>query len=152
MLVRMDTTDLLIIATAAGPIAASLLAPGFTSALLALARVRAHRVKHVPVSGADLYHRGVPLDEAQFREAFAEMEAELDQLRPPAERDEWQNAQCAVAINRFSMLTGTFPQAYPIRGNADDAWQWYAQYNRYATDELPQRHGWRLLPPGTIET
>jgi len=34
-------------------------------------------VKHVAVSGADLYHRGVPLDETQFREAFAEMQAEL---------------------------------------------------------------------------
>ena len=55
----MNTTDLLIIATAAGPVAATLVAPGFTGAVLALARARARRVKHVPVSGADLYRSGV---------------------------------------------------------------------------------------------
>jgi hypothetical protein len=41
----MNTTDLLIIATAAGPIVATLVAPGFTSAVLALARARAGRVE-----------------------------------------------------------------------------------------------------------
>jgi hypothetical protein len=150
MLDRMDTTDLLIIVTAAGPIAASLFAPGFTSALLTLAKARTQRVKHVPVSGADIYHRGVPLDEAQFRDAFAAMQAELDELGPHAERNQWQLKQGYAAINRLSMLTGTFPQAFPIRSNADNAWQWYADNNSYVISDLPQRHGWRLLAPGTI--
>lgn len=48
----MNTTDLLIIATAAGPIVATLVAPGFTGAVLAPERARARRVQHVPVSGA----------------------------------------------------------------------------------------------------
>jgi hypothetical protein len=34
----------------------------------------------VPASGADLYACGVPLTEAQFREAFGAMQAELDEL------------------------------------------------------------------------
>ena len=54
--------------------------------------------------------------------------------------------QPAVHARRYS------PAAYPIRSNADDAWQWYAENSRYVTSELPERHGWRLLPPGTIET
>jgi hypothetical protein len=152
MLVRMNATDLLIIATAAGPVVGALVAPGFTRALLTLARARAQRVRHVPASGADLYQRGVPLDETQFREAFAELQAELDQLGPQAERNEWQLKQGYAAVRKFSVLAGTSPQAYPILSNADDAWQWYAANNPYATSELPQRHGWRLLPPGTIET
>jgi hypothetical protein len=104
----------------------------------------------VPVSGADIYHRGVPLYEAQFRDAFAAMQAELDELGPQAERNEWQLKQGYAAINRLSMLTGTFPQAFPIRSNVDDAWQWYADNNSYVIIDLPQRHGWRLLSPGTI--
>jgi hypothetical protein len=36
----MNTTDLLIIATAAGPIVATLIAPGFTSAVVMLAKAR----------------------------------------------------------------------------------------------------------------
>ncbi len=80
------------------------------------------------------------------------MQAELVGLGPQAERSERQLQQGYAAINRFSMLAGTYPQAYPIRSNADDAWEWYAQNNRYVADELPQRHGWRLRPPGTIES
>jgi hypothetical protein len=53
-----------------------------------LARARARRVKHVPVTGTELYANGVPLDEAQFREAFAAMQAGLDELSPPAERNQ----------------------------------------------------------------
>jgi len=153
ILERMDTTTWLILSTAVvGPACGALFAPGFTRALLALARARARRVKHVPASGADLYYRGVLLDEAQFRQAFAAMQAELDELGPQAERNEWQLKQGFAAINRFSVLAGTYPQAYPVRSNADDAWEWYAENNRYVTEEFPQRHGWRLLPPGTIET
>lgn len=54
----MNTTDWLIIATAAGPIVATLVAPGFIGAVLKLAKARAQRVQHVPASGADLYHNG----------------------------------------------------------------------------------------------
>jgi hypothetical protein len=145
-----NTTVLLIIATVVGSIAAALLAPGFTKALLALARARAQRVEHVPASGADLYNNGVPLTETQFREAFAAMQADLDRLSPPAERNEWELAQQYAAINRFSVLAGTYPHAFPIRGNADDAWNWYQASNSYAIRDLPSRHGWRLRPPGEI--
>jgi hypothetical protein len=153
MLERMDTTTWLILSTAVvGPACGALFAPGFIRALLTLARARAQRIQHVPASGTDLYHRGVPLDETQFREVFAAMQSELDELAPAGERSEWDRKRQYAAVNRLSMLAGTFPQSFPMLGNADDAWQWYAQNNPYATAELPQRHGWRLLPPGTIET
>ena len=106
----------------------------------------------MPVSGADLYHRGVPMDETQFREAFAALQVELDQLGPQADRNEWQLKQGFDAQKRFAVITGVYPGAFPIRSNADHAWQWYAENNPYVMTELAQRHGWRLLPPGTIET
>jgi hypothetical protein len=86
----MDTTSWLIVATVAGPVADALVTPGFTRAVLRLARSRAQRVQHVEASGADLYNDGVPLTETQFREAWAAMQAELDQLPPAAERNDWQ--------------------------------------------------------------
>jgi hypothetical protein len=136
----MDTTSWLIIATGAGPVigavAGALAAPSFTNALRSLASARASRVEHVEASGSDLYANGVPLTETQFRDAFAAMQAELDSLSPPAERNDWELQRQYAAINRLSVLAGTYPQALPIRSNADDAWQWYAQYNRYATREL----------------
>lgn len=149
----MTTTDLLILSTAViGPACGALFAPGFIRAVLKLAGARARRVKHVAASGADLYHNGVPLDEVQFREAFTAMQAELDELGPQAERNEWQLKQGYAAINRMSMLAGTFPHAFPVRSNADHAWQWYSENGPYASNDLPQRRGWRLLSPGTIET
>jgi hypothetical protein len=67
----MDTTDWLIAAIVAAPVVATLAAPGLTAAVIRLARSRAQRVRHVDVSGADLYSGGVPMTEIQFREMFA---------------------------------------------------------------------------------
>jgi hypothetical protein len=128
-----DTTDWLIVATAAGPVVGSLLSPLTGSAVLQLARARARRVKYVPATGADLMNNGVPLTEEQFREAWAAMQAELDQLPPPAGRDEWQLKSGYDVINRFSVLTGTFPQAFPMLGDVDSGWDWYAENNRFET-------------------
>jgi hypothetical protein len=50
------------------------------------------------------------------------MQAELDELPAPAERDEWQPKRQYAAINRFSVLADTYPHAFPIRSHADDAW------------------------------
>src|SRR5438874_60148 len=83
---NMNTTDLLIAATVAGPVLATLVSPGLAGAVLKLARARARRVKHIEVSGIDLYHSGVPMTETQFREAFAAYQGALDELPPPAER------------------------------------------------------------------
>jgi hypothetical protein len=135
----MNTTDLLILATAAGPIFATLFAPGFTGAVLALARARARRVQHVPVSGASLYHSGVPLTETQFRELFAAYQAELTELPPPADRTEWDMKRQYAAAQRLAILTGRHPHAFPNIGDADQAWEWYAANNPYATADLP--HG-----------
>src|SRR5258708_36467046 len=141
----MDTTSWLIVDTVAGPVPGALVTPGFTRAVLRLARSRAQRVQHVEASGTDLYNDGVPLAETQFREAWAAMEAELDQLPPAAERNDWQLKRQYAAINRMSVLAGTYPQAFPIRSNADDAWQWYAENNRHATCALPPNP---VDPPG----
>src|SRR5260370_29446255 len=100
--------------------------------MMALARARARRVKHVPVSGTLLYANGIPLDEAQFRESYAAMQAELDALPTPAERNEWELDRQAYAINRLSGLAGRYPHAFPIRSNADDAWGWYQENSPYA--------------------
>ena len=139
----MDTTDWLIVATAVGPIAGSLLSPITGGAIMQLARARARRIKHVPATGADLMNNGVPLTEGQFRDAWAAMQAELVQLPPPADRNEWERKRGYDVINRFSMLTGTFPNSFPMLGDADMAWTWYAENNRYATGATRQ-NPWTL--------
>jgi hypothetical protein len=98
----MNTTNWLIIATAAGPIVATLVAPGFISAVLKLAKARAQRIEHVPVSGTDLYACGVPLTEAQFREVFAAYQSELDELPPPADRSYWEMKRQFAAAQRLA--------------------------------------------------
>ncbi len=80
-----------------GAVVCALLSSGIRQAILALARARARRVKYVPVDRAELYTNGVPMDEVQFRAAFAAYRAELDALPPPAERDAWQQAQANAA-------------------------------------------------------
>jgi hypothetical protein len=142
----MNTTDWLIIATAAGPIVATLVAPGLISAVLKLAKARAQRITHVPASGADLYAYGVLLTEAQFREAFGAMQAELEELPQQADRNEWELKRGFAAINRLSVLAGTYPQAFPIRGDGDSAWAWYAANNPYAARDLPHIHGMPVSP------
>lgn len=117
-----------------------------------LAGARARRIKHVPVDGAELYANGVPMDEAQFRAAFAAYQAELDALPPPAERDEWQLAQQRAAVQRLAVITGTHPHAFPNIGSPDQAWEWYRDNNPNATNALPRHHALRLLPPGDIAT
>ncbi len=148
----MDLNTLLIaiVGPILGGIAGALASPGFTGALVRLAKTRAQRVEHVPATGADLYSNGVPLTEAQFRDAFAAMHDELDQLSPPAERSEWELKRQYAAVNRFSVLAGTYPHAYPSLGNADDAWNWYKDNNPYATRNFPRSHGFVLQPPGVI--
>ena len=110
---------------------------GLITAVVKLAKIRAQRVKHVHVSGTDLYRNGVPLTEAQFREAWDALHAELDELGPQADRNEWQLKQGFAAINRFAVLTGTYPHAFPMLGDADLAWEWYAANNPYATGADP---------------
>lgn len=133
----MDTTEWLITATVAAPVLTTLAAPGFIRAVDRLARARAQRVKHVPVSGSDLYGQGVPMTEAQFREMYAAFQAALDELPPPGERTEWDMAQQFAAAQRVAVLTGTHPHAFPSIGDPDEAWQWYAQNNPYATGGPP---------------
>jgi hypothetical protein len=142
----MNTTDLLIIATAAGPIVATLVAPGFTSAVLKLAKARARRIQHVPASGTDLYNNGVPLTETQFREAFAAYQSELDELPLPGDRTEWDMKRQFAAAQRLAVLTGTHPHAFPNVGDADQAWDWYAASNPYAAADLPLIHGMPTSP------
>jgi hypothetical protein len=130
----------------------ALLSPSVGKGLVTLAGARARRIKHVSVAGAELYANGMPMDEAQFRSAFGAYQAELDTLLPPAERDEWQNAQQAAASQRLAVITGTHPHAFPNLGDPDQAWEWYKNNNPFATAALPRRHGFRLLPPGEITT
>ena len=128
-----------------------LLSRGIGGALLALARARARRVKHVPASGSLLYAAGVPLDEEQFRQAFAAMQAELDELSPPAERNPWELLRQSHAINRFSVLAGTYPQPFPILSSADEAWNWYRANGSYvAADDEPQPVQAVFEPPGRL--
>jgi hypothetical protein len=145
----MNASDLLtvIITAVVSGTAGTLASGGMMRAVGALASARAQRVKHVPVSGAELYHRGVPLDETQLCEALAAMQAELDELAPPAERNEWELRRQYAAINRFSVLAGTYPRAFPIRSNADDAWQWYAENNSRLRHARPLR---RIRASGTL--
>lgn len=130
----MDSTGWLIVATFAGPVLGALAATGFIAALLKVAKARAQQVKHVPVSGTDLYAKGVPLTESQFRELYAAFQAELDQLPPPAERDQWERERGQAANRKLSVLTGTSPEAFPAFGNVDQSWEWYAGSNRYTID------------------
>ncbi|MGH3224849.1 MAG: hypothetical protein ACRDPY_40255 [Streptosporangiaceae bacterium] len=142
----MNTTDWLIIATAAGPIVATLVAPGFISTVLKLAKARAQRVQHVPASGTDLYQNGVLLTETQFRELFAAYQPELDKLPRPADRTDWDMKRQFAAAQRLAVLTGTHPHAFPNFGDPDQAWEWYAANNPYAAAELPQIHGMPVSP------
>jgi hypothetical protein len=57
-------------------------------------------------------------------------------LPPPAERDEWQNAQQHAASQRLAVITGTHPHAFPNLGDPDQAWAWYRDNNPYATGAL----------------
>jgi hypothetical protein len=126
----------------------ALLAPSVGKGLLTLARARACRVKHILVDGAELYDKGVPMDESQFRAAFAAYQAELEALPPPTERNEWQTAQQIAASQRLAVITGTHLHAFPNLGDPDQAWEWYKDNNPYATTDPPPRHRFRLLPPG----
>lgn len=128
----------------------ALLSPSVRKGLRALTRARARRIKHVPAHGAELYANGIPMDEAQFRAVFAAYQAELDELPPPAERNEWEMKRQFAAAQRLAVIAGTHPQAFPNFGDPDQAWEWYRDNNPYATDDLPRRHGFRLLPPGEI--
>jgi hypothetical protein len=130
----------------------ALLSPSVGKGLLTLAATRARQVKHVPVDGAELYANGVPLAEAQFRAAFAAYQAELDELPPPVERNEWEMKRQYAAAQRLAVITGTHPHAFPNLSDPDQAWEWYRDNNPYATAALPRRHGFRLLPAGDIAT
>jgi hypothetical protein len=128
----------------------ALLSPSVGKGLVLLAGARARRIKHVPVDGAELYANGVPMDEAQFRAAFAAYQDELDQLPPPSERSEWDMKQQFAAAQRLAVISGTHPQAFPNTGSPDQAWEWYRDNNPYATGTLPRSHALRLIPPGDI--
>jgi hypothetical protein len=130
----------------------ALLSPGVGRGLLTLAGARARRIKHVRVDGAELYANGVPMDEAQFRAAFAAYQTELDALPLPAERTDWEMKRQFAAAQRLAVITGTHPQAFPNLGDLDQAWEWYRYNNPYAAAALPRRHGFHLLPPGGIVT
>jgi hypothetical protein len=130
----------------------ALLSPSIGKGLLTLAGARTRRIKHVPVDGAELYANGVPMDEAQFRAAFAAYQAELDELPPPAERNDWEMKRQFGAAQRLAVITGSHPQAFPNLRDPDQAWGWYRDNNPYAIAPLPRRYGFRLLPPGEIAT
>jgi hypothetical protein len=85
----------------------------------------------------DGYHNGVPLTETQLWEVFAAYQSELAELPPPAVRTEWDMKRQFAAAQRLAVLTGTHPHAFPNVGNADQAWEWYAANNPYATAGLP---------------
>jgi hypothetical protein len=139
----MDSTGWLITATFAGPVLGALAATSLIGAALRLARARAQRVKHVPVGGGELYRNGVPLSESQFRELWAALNAELSELPSPADRTEWELKRGYAAVNKFFVLTGTYPQAFPMLGDVDRAWEWYSTYNHYATAVEPN-NPWTL--------
>lgn len=117
--------------------------------MLTLARARARRVKHVQVSGTDLFGNGVPLTETQFREVFAAYQAALAKLPPPADRTEWDMGRQFAAAQRLAVLTGTHPQAFPSTDDPDEAWEWYAANNAYAAAGLPQVRGVPVSPNWT---
>jgi hypothetical protein len=128
----MDATDWLIVATAAGPFLGALAATTFTGAIRQLSAARSQRVQHIPASGADLYHNGVPLTEPQFRGLFAAYMSELAELPAPADRTGWDMTRQHAAAQRLAVLTGTHPHAFPNVGDPDQAWEWYAATYRDA--------------------
>lgn len=130
----------------------ALLSPSVGKALLTLAQARGRRIKHIPVDGSELYANGVPMDEAQFRAAFAAYQAELAELPPPAERNEWEMKRQYAAAQRLAVITGRHPHAFPNVGAPDQAWEWYRDNNPYATAAQPRHHRLWLLPPGEIAT
>jgi hypothetical protein len=139
----MDATDWLIVATAAGPFIGALAATPITGAIRQLTAARRQRVLYVPASGADLYHNGVPLTEAQFRDVFTAYTSELAELPPPADRTEWDMKRQFAAAQRLAVLTGNHPHAFPNFGDPDQAWEWYAANNRHAAGTLPE-NPWTL--------
>ena len=140
----MNETDWLIAATVVAPFAGALADRAVTGSLGTLARSRARRVKHVSVSGTDLFNDGVPLTETQFRDVFAAYQAELAELPPPAERTEWDMKRQYAAAQRLAVLTGTHPHAFPNVGDVERAWQWYADNNPYSEGAPPRHNPWTL--------
>jgi hypothetical protein len=80
---------------------------------------------------------GYPCRSPSSRELWAALYAELDELPPPPDRTDWESKRGYRAINKFSVLTGTYPQTFPLLGDVDRAWDWYATNNRYATSSEP---------------
>jgi hypothetical protein len=106
---------LLIVATFTGPILGALAATGLIAAILKLAKTRARRVEHINADGADLYRHGYPLDEAQFRAAYAAYEADRAGISPSDVRaNEVNNLWCAKT--RSWTLTCRFAVARPLCG------------------------------------
>ena len=83
-------------------------------------RVRARRIKHVRVDGAELYANGAPMDEAQFRAAFGAYQAELDELPPPAERNEWEVGAPTATRTRDLLLRRQ--SLYPLSYRGRPGW------------------------------
>lgn len=154
MVGSMTSTELLfvvgILSTGVGTVLGTLLSREVTSAIGRLIRTRAQKIEHVPATGAQLFEYGVPLDEAQFRDAYRAYRAVQDRLGPAPERNEWQAAEGVAAVRKFSILAGT--ACFPMLGEEDSAWSWYSENNAYGTREFPESHGWKLLPSGTIQT
>ena len=62
-----------------------------------------------PVNGGDLYAKGAPLTESQFRELYATFQADLDRLPPPPGRSESDMELQYAAEDGFRFLRGHFP-------------------------------------------
>ncbi len=130
----------LILASFTRPIAGALVATGLISGILRLARARAERVEHMPVTGTDQYSNGVPMDEAQFRTAYAAMQAELDQLPPLTERKRMADAASVRRREQAFDARRDVSAGVPMLGDADRAWAMYQANSRYATRRLGCRH------------
>jgi len=123
----------LILATFLGPVLGAGVAAGVIGGLLKVANGRAQHVRYVAANGADLYNLGVPLTQAQFREAFAALRTDLATLpAAPGTRNEWDLQRQGEMETRFSVLTGAWPQAFPSTDDIDEAWRWYSAYGPYA--------------------
>jgi hypothetical protein len=151
MVESMTGNDLLVVIITAlvSGVAGNLFSGSVTKGLLKLVTTHARHIEHIAATGAQLFEYGVPLDEAQFRDAYRAYQAVQDRLGPAAERNEWQAAEGVAAVRKFSILAGT--ACFPMLGEEDSAWTWYSENNAYATREFPERHGWKLQPPGTVE-